>query len=84
MRKPGSLDYLKQLSTAVLRYDERWRRLDEEKIELSSSDEDRRAKDWRELIELAQEIHGNVVPKKEKNGVPRRTVQSSAEERRSG
>lgn len=54
--KTGSLKYLRMISTAVLEYQEKWRAHDESKIELSAKDEDKRAEDWRELVELAEEI----------------------------
>lgn len=59
-----SLKYLKMLSTAILNYNEKWRALDEQKLELPDKDEETRAEDWKEIIELAEEIHELAAPKK--------------------
>ena len=66
MRKPGSLTYLRQLSNLILSYQEKWRGLDEQKIELSSSDENKREAHWKRIVDLAQQIHDDLgVPTKD-------------------
>lgn len=54
--KTGSLKYLRMISTAVLDYNEKWRSLDEQKIELPAEEEDKRAETWKNLVDLAEEI----------------------------
>ena len=65
MKKPGSLTYLRQLSDLILRYQERWRALDEQKIELPEKDEDRRAAHWKDIVDLATRIHKDLGVKGE-------------------
>ena len=56
MKKPGSLTYLRMLSKLVLAYQKNWRADDESKVELPAKEENKRAKDWEEIIWLAEEI----------------------------
>jgi hypothetical protein len=60
MKKLGSVEYLRLISSLVLAYNEEWRSLDEQKIELSEKDEKQRAKDWASLVAAAEEIKQTI------------------------
>lgn len=68
MKKPGSVQFLREISNAVLAYEARWKTFDEEKIELPERGEKNRAEDWQKIVDLAQEIKDaiGIIPKRKK------------------
>lgn len=66
--KIGSVKYLRMVSSAILKYDERWR--GKEQLELSSRDMSKRDEEYQSLVDLAQEIKDaiGIEGKKAKDG----------------
>ena len=60
MKKPGSLTYLRKLTKLILDYQKNWRADDVSKVELPAKQEDKRARDWEEIVWLAEEIRVNI------------------------